>query len=235
MAFTGKLEKMKIVPFLDVKMGIPLPPFSVMYNPTTISFTASNKFDDAGALVKGTTTQKFLSREPRSLTVELYFDGTGSSPSSNPGLGFNVPLGKNIDLQVQAFMKMAITIDGAKHRAAFLLFVWGTFVFPAVVESAAVTYSLFDSDGRPLRAKIAITAKEHIEDNQLNAILKLFSPDLTHSRVVKAGDTIFNLAKEIYDDESLYLEVARVNNLKNYRKLTPGQTLIFPPVVKTDT
>lgn len=235
MAFTGKLEKMKIVPFLDSGMGIPLPPFSVMYNPTTISFTATNTFDEGSAILKGITSQKINSRDPRSLTVELYFDGTGSSPSSNPGLGFNVPLGKNIDLQVQAFMKMAIAIDGKVHTSAFLLFVWGTFVFPAVVESAAVTYSLFDSDGRPLRAKIAITAKEHIDEGILNAILRLASPDLTHSRVVKAGDTIFNLAKDIYGDESLYLEVARVNNLKNYRKLIPGQTLIFPPVVKSDT
>src|ERR1051326_3407850 len=132
MAFLGKLEKMKIIPFLDEKMAIPLPPFSAMYNPTTLSFTASNKFDDSEAILKGITVQKIVSREPRSLTVELYFDGTGSSSSSAPGIGFNAVLGNNVDLQVQAFMKMAIAIDGEAHHPSFLLFIWGTFIFPAV-------------------------------------------------------------------------------------------------------
>jgi hypothetical protein len=234
MAFTGRLEKMLIIPFLEEKMSIPLPPFTPMYNPTTLSFTSSNDFDEGAAIGVGTTNQKFLNRIPRTLTVELYFDGTKSSPSANAGIGFNRALGSNVDLQVQAFLKMSITIDGAKHRAAFLLFTWGTFVFPAVVESAAVSYTLFDSDGRPLRAKITVTAHEHIDSTKLGQLLRLSSPDLTHSRVVKAGDTLPNLTREIYGDETLYTQVAKVNNLKNYRKLTPGQTLIFPPIAITE-
>jgi hypothetical protein len=230
MALTGRLEKMLITPFLTEGMTFPLPPFTPMFNPNTISVTHTNIFDPGEAITVGTSSQKFLMREPRALTVELYFDGTKSSPSSSKGIGINNIFGSQVDLQVQAFLKMAIAIEGGEHRPAFLLFAWGTFIFPAVVESAAVTYSLFDSDGRPIRAKVNITAKEHIDQTKLNQVLRLLSPDLTHSRVIKAGDTLPNLTREIYGDETLYTQVAKANNLKNYRKLTPGDTLIFPPI-----
>ena len=40
------------------------------------------------------------------------------------------------------------------------------------------------------------------------------------------------MSKKIYGDSKYYLEVARVNQLTNFRKLTPGQELLFPPLEK---
>lgn len=234
-ALTGKLEKMKIIPFSGADLSLPLIPLMLtpMYNPATLSITTSNKFDKTAKLLKGVTKQKFLRRKPRTISnLELFFDGTGTSPSASTGNGINSAFGNNIFLQLQTFQKIALGIEGVNHRPKFFLFVWGTFVFPGVITSIAINYNLFDSNGIPIRAKATLAVEEHIEDTALNAALRLLSPDLTQSRVVKAGDNLHNLAKEIYNDDSLYLELARVNNLKNYRKLIPGQTLIFPPVEK---
>jgi hypothetical protein len=233
MAVTGKLEKMLIIPFTGKKMNIPLPPLTPMYNPTSISYTVTNVYDKVKKMNKGVVEQKFIHRTPRTLNnIELFFDGTGASPSASKGIGINTVFGNNIYLQIQTFQKLATSINPKNHRPGFFLFAWGTFVFPGVIESMAVNYNLFDSNGIPLRAKVTLTIKEHIDDSALSAALRLLSPDLTQSRVVKAGDNLHNLAKEIYEDDSLYMELARVNNLKNYRQLVPGQTLIFPPVEK---
>jgi nucleoid-associated protein YgaU len=39
------------------------------------------------------------------------------------------------------------------------------------------------------------------------------------------------LCNRIYNDPSYYREVARINNLSNFRNLEPGLILRFPPLV----
>jgi len=40
------------------------------------------------------------------------------------------------------------------------------------------------------------------------------------------------MVHKIYGSFKYYLQVAKVNNLKNFRDLIPGQKLIFPPFEK---
>ncbi|HEU6454372.1 MAG TPA: peptidoglycan-binding protein, partial [Roseateles sp.] len=58
------------------------------------------------------------------------------------------------------------------------------------------------------------------------------SPDLTHKRVVKAGDRLPLLCNEIYGTPHLYLQVAAANGLDDFRNLAPGTQLFFPPLEK---
>jgi len=44
------------------------------------------------------------------------------------------------------------------------------------------------------------------------------------------GDTLDLIADNNYDDPSYYLQLARANRLKNFRKLKPGMRLILPPI-----
>jgi nucleoid-associated protein YgaU len=95
-----------------------------------------------------------------------------------------------------------------------------------------IKYELFAPSGRPLRATANCTFKEH-SSSLLDALLSAFSsPDLTHVREVKAGETLPLIANEIYGDPALYTEIARVNGLKNFRDIRPGQQLILPPIDK---
>jgi nucleoid-associated protein YgaU len=250
MATLGALEKLTIVAFSDSKVLEPVGAFVAMYNPSTFSVNHTASFDEGKEPLKANAEAKQTAKNPRTLSMELFFDGTGTSPSSNfSGGSSSVILGsalikgalsklktnQQVSAIVDDFLKLSFDIDGSKHRSAFLVFIWGSFLFSGVLTSANVTYSLFAPDGKPLRAKISISANEHVDLGKLNLILKLKSPDLTHSRTIIAGDTLPNLAKKVYGDEKLYLEVARVNDLHNYRKLKPGMQLIFPPIEKIKT
>ncbi len=243
---TGMLEKMTIVAFSDAELQTETESFVVMFNPTTFSVNHSNSYDQFAKPVKGVADQKQLKRNPRTLSLELFFDGTGVTDFSGTGrtgasqvsVSSTAPANSRVveeslvDANVNTFLKVTYDIDSTEHRTPFLVFVWGSFLFAGVLESANVTYSLFDSNGRSLRAKVSLSVKEHITDKKLTKVLKLESPDLTQSRVVIAGDTLPNLAKKLYGDERLYVELAKANKLRNYRKLVPGQKLIFPPIEK---
>ena len=98
------------------------------------------------------------------------------------------------------------------------------------MKSADITYTLFKSDGYPLRAKVKATFSENIEDTLRTAKEGKKSPDFTHQRIVKDGDTLPLMTYRIYGDDSYYLEVARINGLTNFRKLETGTIIQFPPL-----
>jgi nucleoid-associated protein YgaU len=110
---------------------------------------------------------------------------------------------------------------------------WGTLqVKRCVLKSASIAYKLFKPNGIPLRAVITANFTDNSDDKTSQAIAQNQSPDLTHVRLVKAGDTLPGLCYQIYDDPNYYLEVARANGIDNFRNLTPGTKIFFPPLEK---
>jgi nucleoid-associated protein YgaU len=85
----------------------------------------------------------------------------------------------------------------------------------------------------PLRATARAKFKGFVEDNLRVAMENNSSPDLTHVREVKKGDTLPLMTFRIYGDSKYYLEVAKANNITNFRKLEVGQRIFFPPIEKS--
>jgi nucleoid-associated protein YgaU len=96
-----------------------------------------------------------------------------------------------------------------------------------------LVYNLFKPSGQPLRAKATCTFAISISDEVRLKLEDQHSPDLTHVRTVKDGDTLPMMCHEMYGDPKYYLEVARVNKLKNFRSLSVGEKIFFPPLDKT--
>jgi len=73
---------------------------------------------------------------------------------------------------------------------------------------------------------VEIADENHIHAKEANNK----SPDLTHLIEIKQGDTLPLICNRVYGDPSYYMEVARYNNLVNFRKLVPGTKLYLPPI-----
>jgi nucleoid-associated protein YgaU len=58
----------------------------------------------------------------------------------------------------------------------------------------------------------------------------LRSADLSHTRTVRAGDTVPLLCQEVYGSPGQHAAVARANDLDSLRSVPPGRSLTFPPV-----
>lgn len=199
----------------------PIDTFKAYVNPTEI--TIAYEFTLNTQQGQGTTKSKtdFMVAKPADLTINFFLDGTGAN-------------GTVIDVQkqVEAFQKVT-GYNGNIHRMNYLMIAWGTLeVRRCVLKGASIAYKLFKPDGVPLRAVITATFTETSDDKTRVAEAQDQSPDLTHIRVAKGGDTLPALCYQIYGNPAYYLEVARANRIDNFRNLIPGTRIFFPPLEK---
>lgn len=247
MAFPrGKLTKMAII-FSDNEsqplIGIP---FFPMYNPEFYKMDYEMDYDDHQRLIVGNADKKFLRVKPKQLSLKLYFDGTSASP--NDLLISNlekVPGFNGVVAQVEAFLSLAASVGrnegvqldpdtkkvtGEIHRPMGMAIIWGTLYMTGVLTKASVNYTMFTPEGIPIRAEMDVDIAESTSLTLVERTMKLMSPDLSKSIVVKQGDTLPDLCYKEYGDATLYPKIADVNQLKNFRKLVPGTELLFPPI-----
>lgn len=220
------LQRMKILAFKDAKFQIPAGAYIALLNPETYSRTFKvNYNDDQGAGTSGTEL-KYNKSEPEVLEFEFLFDATGAiidSPVNTSG----------VEGKLVIFKDVILGFDGDIHRPKYLILQWGTLFFKCCAETLVVTYKLFDAQGLPLRATAKVTFKEFKEQKERVAVEKATSPDLTHIRVVKDGDTLPLLAHEIYGDPRYYYYVAEFNGVTSFRDIRPGDRIVFPPLAKS--
>jgi hypothetical protein len=217
----GELEKLLIKAYTEADYtGDPVAEFKVYFNPEEYVQVYDVEFEQTQG--EGTTASPLVFRriKPQECRLRFFFDGTGAA-------------GEKIDVhdKIQEFFSV-VGYDGDQHRPRFLKVIWGRMELLCVLLRADITYKLFHPDGTPLRAVMEATFLEHRDDQSRVAEANDSSPDLTHVRHAKAGDTLPLMAFRIYGDARHYLEVARVNGLDTFRVLTPGQRLIFPPLAK---
>lgn len=201
--------------------GAPFVPFIAMFNPESFSIRDSLQWEDRSAAGKEGSDATFKRTRPRTFTMEFTLDGTGVNTN-----GVKIP----VTAQVALFRLVTTNLQGTIHRPPYLMVQYGTFINTCILQSSNVTYTMFDMFGLPIRAKISATFTERVLGG-LNAILgMLSSPDLTHQVTVQQGDILPMLTYKVYNNQQYYLQVAKVNKLKNFRKLKAGTTLTFPPI-----
>ncbi len=223
----GKLEKMKIVSYDkgDYKESSKAGEYIVLLNPETYSETYKISYvKPIGGGTKGGEL-KFDRVLPDELKHSFLFDGTGVLDEP-----------KSVTEQIDDFRKVVFDYSGDIHQPRYLKLIWGDSgkkeLFKGRLLDLKITYTLFKPDGSPLRAKGEATFKTSIDKELEELTKKNNSPDLSHFRTVKAGDTLPLMAYRIYGDPSYYLEVARVNKLRNIGNLEVGTRIFFPPIDK---
>lgn len=215
----GMLKKMQIEAYKKADYSDAAEVFTVMFNPTTYSQKYEIEFQDAQGAGDSASPQIFGKIKPQEYSFEFVFDGTGTAADK-----------VNVHETVETFLAITGKYEGDSHRTKYLVLYWGKLLTACVLKSAEITYTLFDSDGSPLRAKIKANFSENVEDTKRIKQERKNSPDLTHVRVVKEGEHLSLLCQQMYDNPGYYLQVAAFNGLNNFRNLQIGQTLLFPPV-----
>ena len=248
----GKLEKMIIRAYKPQVNADDKPELSdaeedkymVQVNPETYQVNYTINYDRQPAMGNSGSEARYASTPPPALEFDFLFDGTGVIPAPAGPLD-NVPFaGAVADLlsgggeydvmtELQKFAKVVYDYSGDEHRPRQIQITWGKLVFDGVLSSLQLTYKLFKADGTPLRAEAKASFDGAISDTLREQQEKYNSPDLTHKRTVTAGDNLPLMTQRIYGTPAYYLEVARVNKLFNFRKLSEGKSIFFPPVDKT--
>jgi hypothetical protein len=203
----------------------------VQYNPETLSLRHESVFQhDKNSEDKG----RFWYSPPRKLEVALVFDGT------NVSLGIGQGRHRTVAERIQQLLGLCYYQAESKvtqskvTEPSYLKLTWDKGVlgpgFDCRLESVDIKYTAFDRDGSPLHAELAAVFVESLVPKQKTSPEAVSSPDLSHRRVVRSGDTLPLLCRDIYGSDQYYLRVAEVNGLDDFRALRPGQELLFPPL-----
>lgn len=226
---SGTLEKLTIESWSKItRSGKPEKTFTAFINPDEFTINYTVEQDTNAPLGNISSIGKFLRVPPLEMSLKFFLDGTNAT-------------GTKIDVaeEIRKFYQ-AVGYDGVGHRTRYLRIKWGKLtlirnepdVMDCCLKTASIQYKLFKPDGTPLRAIVNATFVE-VKDYEKQEQERLdSSPDLTHIRIVKEGDTLPGMVYHIYGDMKYYLEVARVNKLDDFRNLQPGMKIFFPPFDK---
>lgn len=203
--------------------GAQMGTITAMFNPETYSRTYNVNYKASDENSSNATTMIFTGIGQNDLTLKLIVDGTGIVP---------IPGATSVDDYITKFKSVVYNYQGKEHRPNYLKLTWGNLTFTGICESINITYNLFKDDGSALRATMNVKFIESTDYKTKAKEAQKSSPDLTHIRTVKAGDTLPLMTYHIYGDSSYYLQVAQVNNLTSVSAIKPGDQIYFPPIKK---
>ncbi len=189
----------------------------VLYFPTEYSIDRSNTFSEVAIPGLESPYLQFVKGNAGSITLELFYD----------------TYEKGIDVrQITSKLTDLINIDPTIHAPPPLQFIWGLDSkepFNCVLERVTKKFTMFNSDGAPVRARLNITLKEF--KMQLNSREReLQSPDKTKVYIAKKGDSLWAIANREYGDPDMWRPIAEKNKIYNPRFLIPGTELEIPPL-----
>ncbi|SHO54748.1 CIS tube protein [Vibrio quintilis] len=202
--------------------------FQAMLNPESLSHEVGINYTDDSCKNRqpqGNNGKKveLSGYQSETLKFDILMDATGVVEQKKA---------KSIAQQLKSLKKVTYDYRGSQHEPNKVKIFWGTLTFQGRLSSMSVSYTLFNSSGTPLRAKVSLSFKGYLSEEEKEAEAKKSSPDLTHLVEFKAGDTLPQLCEKIYRDSRYYPDVARVNHLASVRHIRPGTRLYFPPLVK---
>jgi hypothetical protein len=192
-------------------------PISVLFNPAEYTIEKSNTYQQTALPGLETPITQFVSGAAASLTMELFFD-TYTDKS-----GEDV---RNYTNKVTDLLK----VNADLHAPPICRFQWGRVQFKAVLERVSRRFTMFLSDGTPVRAVLTATFKEfRTQAEQLSGTPRQ-SADRTKLWIVKQGDSLWGIAGKVYNDARLWRPIALRNQIHRPRVIAPGTELVIPPL-----
>jgi hypothetical protein len=201
-----------------------------MFNPKEYTFSKQNKWSEKPVKGKGVSHLEFSGGEPASLKLQLLFDTYEAHGRAAAGLDV-----RQLTRRLWDMMKIdKKTIDPKTHKGQppHVRFEWGKlWSFEAVIESISQKFTLFDSQGTPLRAVLDVSFKQ-IRDEGQYPRQNPTSGGMPGERlrIVRADETLAGIAYEEYGDPTVWRHLAETNNLADPRRLRVGQTLLIRPL-----
>jgi hypothetical protein len=183
----------------------------VLFNPNEYIAEKSNTFAEVGFPGLEAPLLQFVKGGAKTLSMELFFDSYEE--------------GEDVREKYLESLLNLLEINSRTHAPPVCEFKWGSSLsFTAILEKASVKYTMFLSDGKPVRATANVTFKEFFTESKV----KRESADHTKTWLVKEGETLSFIAWQVYGDPAKWRPIARTNRIENPRKLKPGIRLVIP-------
>jgi hypothetical protein len=194
----------------------------VKFNPTEYTLDKSLNYGDQSLLGLTSPITQFVSGSAETLSLELFFDTYED--------------GEDVRTKYTDRIDALLTKKDGRTAPPICNFVWGeTLTFTAVLQSARKQFTMFLNNGTPVRARVNVTFKEFRppERQKLEVKGEGATKTSTKVRLVKQGDTLWQIAGEEYKDPKKWRLIADANGITDPRTLQAGTQIQIPPLKET--
>ncbi|MEY9487366.1 CIS tube protein [Streptomyces calvus] len=207
---------------VGAKPGGTLARLDLQFNPSTLELRKTTEWRRSPSrMAEQSALPEFVGSGPRELSLEVFLDATATHDNS-------------VEQAVEKLMKACVPTQASlgrkKPASPWVRFEWGTArttSFDGVLSSLSVTYTLFDVDGKPLRATCALSIEEaSVDPPGQNPTSGARTARSTHT--VVAGDSLALLAWREYGDATAWRVIAEANAIDDPMALVPGTELVVP-------
>lgn len=205
----------------DAKVGAKRDEITFQFNPKEVTIQKSAKWERkpaAGAKKAG--PPQFTGSDPCKLTLEMFFDATGTHDAS-------------VVATVEKLFSCCVPTDksagNAKPTPPLVALHWGQITsFAAFITSVSAKYTLFGADGTPIRALCSVSLEEMpVEPWKQNPTSGGMSVRRAHSMV--DGDSLASVAFAEYGDPAMWRQLAAYNGIDDPLRVARGTRLLLPP------
>ncbi|MFR9728791.1 LysM peptidoglycan-binding domain-containing protein [Saccharopolyspora sp. MS10] len=213
---------------VGAKPGETIKRVKLQFNPNKLALTKSTEWRRKPArMASESALPEFVGSGPRSLRLEVFLDATAEHDDS---------VEKKVEDLMVACVPTPKSLAAKTPASPWVRFEWGTArttSFDGVLNSFSVDYSLFDVDGKPLRATCSLGIEEaSIDTPGQNPSSGSDTARRTH-RVV-AGDSLAQIAWREYGDATAWRIVAAANGIDDPMVLVPGRELLVPSLDESE-
>ncbi len=207
------------------------------FNPTEYTLSKNAQFAEHPIPGLDSPILQFVRGQAETTSLDLFFDTTdkGMSGSVTP-----------VTTETDKFYQL-VKINGHDHAPPVCLFSWGTGFagsslgiewasqgrehgFKCVIESVRQRFSLFSSEGVPLRATLTVGLKEYKTVQEQLGKINPQSADQTHSYTLRQGETLTDVANAVYGDPTAWRPIADRNSVTDPLAVAAGSILEIPPL-----
>jgi hypothetical protein len=202
-----------------------------MFNPKEYTFSKQNKWEEKTAKGQSVPHLEFSGGAPANLKLQLLFDTYEDHPPISKA-------GEDVRKYTKGLWDMMKISDKNKNpktkkgEPPHCQFEWGSlWSFEAVIESISQKFTLFKSDGTPLRATLDVAFKQVKDEGQYPRQNPTSGGGAEERiRVVREGETLAGIAYEEYGDPTVWRHLANQNQILDPSRLRPGQMLLVTPL-----
>src|SRR5262245_47401267 len=192
--------------------------FTALFNPEEYTLNRDNNFAVQGIPGLSGPVVQFVHGNLRTLEMELLFD-TWDTPA--------LPK-KDVRAEFTDRFVRLMEIDSDLHAPPLLLVSWTSLQFRCVLARVNQKFTMFDTDGKPVRARLTCTFNEVIDPEQEAKEVNRQTADFSKVHIVTLGESINTIANHCYEDPQKWRPIAIANGIDDPRTIFPGQSLLVP-------
>lgn len=207
------MEKAKIIVLKGKNKGTKI---EVLFNPKEYTLDKSNEFANINIPGLESPLLQFTRGGLQTLTMDLFFDT------------YTYKKGEDVRIYTDKVIKL-MEIDEELHAPPVCKFLWGKGIeFVFVLSKMTKKFTMFDSNGTPVRATLTVTFNEYLTEAELKKPTS--SPDRTKIYTLKEGDSLWAIADKEYGNPGQWRVIAEANDIENPRIPPVGQEIEIPPL-----